>query len=63
MHATGAIGALSFALDDVDPDVQHEAVMGLAEIAHQEEWAPTAETFRMDRQRYVTYWKNWAQAR
>lgn len=60
----GAIGPLTKALSDSDPQVRYSGVIGLAEITGQmNEWAPAYETFLKDQQRYLTYWNNWARSR
>jgi len=48
------------ALDDSDPDVQYDAVMGLAALAGPSpENAPARDIFDQDPAKYLSYWKNW----
>jgi hypothetical protein len=63
MGAVGAIGPLIIALKDSDRRVRYEAVVGLAEITAQYEWAPSIEVFQKDEQRYLTHWREWARTR
>jgi hypothetical protein len=61
---SAAIKPLAHALYDSDPEVQYQAVMGLAEITGTVgEWAPASDTFLKDRQRYLDHWREWAQKR
>jgi HEAT repeats len=58
-----AIGALAKALDDNDRDVRYYAVMGLAEITGQNEWGPSTDLFRLEEQRYLSFWKDWVKTK
>lgn len=58
-----AIDPLAQALYDGDPEVQYQAVIGLAEITGApSEWSPASETFQNDPQRYLEHWRDWAKA-
>jgi HEAT repeats len=59
MGVADVTAPLVIALNDSDRQVRYEAVVGLAEITRQYEWAPSIETFQKDEQRYLTYWKGW----
>ena len=63
MGVVGAIGPLIIALRDSDRQVRYEAVVGLAEITAQYEWAPSVEVFQKDEQRYLSHWREWARTR
>lgn len=58
-----AIEPLSMALQDSDREVRYHAVFGLAVITGQYEWAPSADVFERDEQRYLTHWREWVKTR
>ena len=59
-----AIKPLARALNDTDPEVQYQAVIGLAEITGApSEWSPASETFEKAPQLYLDYWREWAKSR
>jgi hypothetical protein len=58
-----AIDPLSSLLEDTDPDIRYVAVIGLAEITEQHEWAPAKDEFQNNEQRYLDYWKEWSKSR
>ena len=57
-----ALGPLAYLLDDSDLQVRHDAVMGLAEITGDLEWAPNLDLFQSEEQRYLKHWHDWASA-
>jgi HEAT repeat protein len=63
MGAVAAIEPLIIALKDTDRQVRYEAVIGLAEITAQYEWAPSIEVFQKGEQRYLSHWRAWARTR
>ena len=54
---TEAIIPFSQALADSDQEVRYKAVMGLAVITGEKEWATTIERFKEDEQPYITHWR------
>ena len=57
-----ALGPLAYMLDDSDLQVQHDAVMGLAEITGDLEWGPNLDLFQSQEQEYLKHWHSWALA-
>lgn len=58
-----AIKSLSKGLEDNDMEVRYSAVIGLAEITKQYAHGPAFGLYMQDEQRYLTYWRNWAENR
>ena len=58
-----AIPALKKALDDSDQEVRYSAVIGLAEITRQYDWAPSIDLYKSEESRYLTHWRQWTSAR
>lgn len=62
-----AIPPLLAGFEDGDAGVRWYAVMGMAELAGEDDeggaWYPTFETFQADESLYVTHWKAWAAGR
>jgi hypothetical protein len=63
MHTVEAVDGLVIALGDTNRDVRYEAVIGLAELTGQNEWAPSIGTFEQEEQRYLDHWKEWSRTR
>lgn len=63
MHDMEAVDALVIALGDNNRDVRYEAIIGLAELTGQNQWAPSMGTFEAEEQRYLDHWKEWARNR
>jgi hypothetical protein len=63
MHISGAIEALVIALGDPNHEVRYEAVIGLAELTGQNQWAPAVDKFAQNEQRYLDHWKEWSRTR
>lgn len=61
--AEEAIEPLTMALEDSDPRVRYNAVLGLAIITGQSNWGPSIDLFERDEQHYLTYWREWAKTR
>lgn len=62
-HDSAAIKPLTLALNDTDPDVLYQAVIGLAELTYTSgEWAPGEGLFLKDQKRYLDYWREWAKS-
>jgi HEAT repeat protein len=57
-----ALRPLSKLLGDADAITQYNAVAGLGEITHQNDWTPTFEEFRQHQSQYLEYWRTWVQA-
>ena len=57
-----AIEPLAHLLNDGDPEVLYYAVVGLGEITHQDEWTPAIPEFSQHKERYLEYWRRWAQS-
>jgi HEAT repeat protein len=58
-----ALAPLAQALDDRDHEVRYLAVIGLAEITGQNDWRPSADTFREREADYLSHWEQWRKAR
>ena len=63
MRSMEAVEGLIIALGDNDRDVRYEAVIGLAELTGQNQWAPSMGKFERDEQHYLDHWKEWARNR
>jgi hypothetical protein len=63
MHTSDAIEALVIALGDANREVRYEAVIGLAELTGQNQWAPAVDKFAQNEQRYLDHWKEWSRVR
>lgn len=63
MRVMEAVEGLVIALGDNDRDVRYEAVIGLAELTGQNQWAPSIGKFESDEQHYLDHWKEWARNR
>jgi FOG: HEAT repeat len=63
MHDMNAVDSLVIALGDSNRQVRYEAVIGLAELTRQDQWAPAVGTFETDEQKYLNHWKEWARNR
>ncbi len=61
--AAGAIQPLLLLLSDSDQQVRYQAVLGLAEITGQHDWAPAIDLFQRDEQPYLEHWKLWGKTR
>ena len=58
-NSEAAMAHLGRALEDPDFEVRLAAARGLAEVTGQREHIMSADAFRADEQRFVTYWKHW----
>jgi hypothetical protein len=58
-----AIGPLSLALNDPDKEVRFQAVLGLATITRNTDYAPSINLYEQDEKRFLDYWRNWARKR
>jgi hypothetical protein len=58
--SSAAIQPLTHLLNDSDSQVLYYAVVGLGEITHQDEWTPAMDEFEQHKDRYLEYWRNWA---
>jgi len=56
-----ALEPLSHLLNERDPTTRYYAVIGLAEITHQDNWAPSFAEFLRDEGYYVSHWRTWAE--
>jgi hypothetical protein len=62
-HDSAAIRPLTQALNDTDPDVLFQAVVGLGELTHTSgEWVPGEDLFLKDQKRYLDHWREWAKS-
>lgn len=50
-------------LNDRDQGVRYQAVLGLAEITGQNDWAPAIDLFQRDEQTYLEHWRSWGKTR
>jgi hypothetical protein len=57
-----ALRPLSQLLNDPDPEVRYNAVAGMGEITHQDEWTPAKPEFYKNEVRYLSYWRRWAES-
>ena len=57
------IEPLGLGLQDADHEVRYQAVLGLAAVTGQPEWAPSVDLFASNERRFVTYWKDWLKVR
>lgn len=58
-----AINPLLAVLNDPDREVRYQAVIGLAELTGQYDWAPSIDLFQRDEQAYLSHWRTWGQTR
>ena len=63
MRTMEAVEGLVIALGDNNREVRYEAVIGLAELTGENEWAPATDTFASDEQKYLDHWKEWSRNR
>ncbi len=63
MRTMEAVEGLVIALGDNNREVRYEAVIGLAELTGQNEWAPATGAFASDEQKYLDHWKEWSRNR
>jgi len=56
-----ALEPLSRLLNDPDTATRYYAVIGLAEITHEDDWAPSFPEFQRDEGRYLAHWRSWAE--
>lgn len=63
MRVMEGIEGLVIALGDNDREVRYQAVIGLAELTGQNQWAPSIGKFESDEQYYLDHWKEWARTR
>jgi hypothetical protein len=61
-NSWAAAAPLSKLLNDGDITIRYDAVVGLGEITHQDEWAPALEEFRQHETRYLTHWREWVES-
>jgi len=57
------IEPLSLALNDADKEVRFQAVLGLAMVTGNTDYAPSFDLYEQDEKRYLDYWRNWARKR
>jgi len=57
-----ALGPLSELLGNGEQQVRYYAVVGMGEITQQDEWSPAFDEFQSHESKYLTYWRDWAQA-
>jgi hypothetical protein len=57
------IEPLALGLQDADHEVRYQAVLGLAAVTGQSDWAPSVDLFAKDEQRFVMYWRDWLKVR
>ena len=55
-----AIKPLTQALSDRDSEVRYYAVVGLGEIAGQNEWTPSIDNFNKNEEKFLKHWREWA---
>jgi HEAT repeats len=58
-----AIRPLSLALDDSDKEVRFQAVLGLAVLTGNTDYAPSISLYEQNEKRYLDYWQNWVRKR
>lgn len=59
--SSSALEPLSRLLNEDDPTTRYYAVIGLAEITHQDDWAPSFAEFQRDDGHYISHWRTWAE--